>query len=301
MEIINLSLSSFLSYIIALVSAPLLPAITWKVKAFFAGRKGAPLLQNYFDLWKLFRKNSIISVSTTAIFWIGPLISLSSLLLALLFVPLFGNESLLSFDGDPVIICALLALSRFSTVMAAMDTGSAFEGMGASREMQFGALIEPALFLSLLSALLVTNSMSTTDIALSVSTLLYAKSGHILILCIASLFIALAVESCRIPVDNPDTHLELTMIHEVMVLDHSGADLGIVLSGSFVKTLLLSAILANLLPEKALFLLYLIVIAIFIGIIESIMARFRFVRIPSLIATAFGLALLALFLTARTL
>jgi formate hydrogenlyase subunit 4 len=302
----------------ALILSPLLLGIINRTKAHFGGRKGQPLLQAYYDLAKLFQKTPVYSHTTSWIFRAGPLVGLASAITALLVLPLGGAVAFLSFSGDLIFLIYLLGVMRFFTVIAALDTGSAFEGMGASREVQFSVLAEPALLLSLLAmgeigeltlaADLDLPHLSLSGIYTSLSFSAWMHYGAVLLLAASALLIILLAENARIPVDDPNTHLELTMIHEVMVLDHSGPDFGLILYGSAIKLWIFSALLAgvlipvrsgNMLLDGAANLGGIFLLAIGIGVIESTMARLRLLRVPQLLSGAGVLAILALVLVLR--
>ena len=290
-----------LHVLVALLLAPLLPGIINRTKALFGGRRGAPLLQTYHDLAKLLRKGGTYSRTTTWVFRAGPIVSLASVTVALLIVPLGGVGGLLSFPGDLLLFAYLLGLMRFMTVLAALDTGSAFEGMGASREVQFSMLVEPALLLGLGALAASSHSLSLTGMY---ANPLSAGSDPFpaLMLLAASMLVVLLAENARIPVDDPNTHLELTMIHEVMVLDHGGVDLAFVHYASALKFWVLGALLLGVaVPVRSgvpwvdlgLGTAGLVVLAVVVGVIESVMARLRLVRVPELLVTASILALLS--------
>jgi formate hydrogenlyase subunit 4 len=293
---------------LALALPPLVLGVINKTKAAFAGRVGPPLFQLYFDLIKLFQKGSVFSRTTTWVFRAGPVVGLVTALFAALFIPLGAHRSILSFDGDLILFAYLFALGRFFTIAAALDTGSAFEGMGGAREATFSCLAEPALFFGLL--VLVRNSGS-----LSLSGMLgpslaagWSTAGASLVLVVVSLFIVLLAESCRIPFDDPNTHLELTMIHEVMVLDHGGPALGMILYGAALKLFVLGAIVVRIaVPYGSespwlgwvAFVGGMLVLAVVIGVVESMMARLRLTQIPSLLVTACLLSAFGIILMAR--
>jgi len=204
----------------ALVLAPLLFGVIARTQAIFAGRKGPPLLQMYFDIAKLMRKGAAISRTTTWVFRLGPIVGLACVATGCLLLPFAGFPALISFPGDFVVLTALLALMRFVTVSAALDTGSSFEGMGASRDVQFSALAEPALLVSFAVLARQTSALSMSDMFGQVSVIFWHQAAPSFILVLAALFIVFLAENARIPFDDPNTHLELTMVHEVMVLDH---------------------------------------------------------------------------------
>ncbi len=211
----------------ALALAPLLTGIINRTKAFVAGRQGQPLLQTYWDLAKLLRKGAVYSRTTSWVFRAGPVVGLASALTALAVIPLGGAPAPLHFTCDLIFMAYLLGVMRFFTVAAALDTGSAFEGMGASREVQFAVLAEPALLLSLAAMSQVSRASGSTPflgnlehLSLSgmyagLSLSVWMRGGAALLLIAGALLVVLLAESCRIPVDDPNTHLELTMIHEV--------------------------------------------------------------------------------------
>jgi formate hydrogenlyase subunit 4 len=229
-------------------------------------------------------------------------------LVAGLLVPLVPGAAPLAFQGDFVFFLYALALGRFLTVLAALDTGSAFEGMGASREVTFSALAEPALLLGLGVLLRATGELSLAPALGGSLASAWTGQGLALGLVAASLFLVFLAENCRIPVDDPTTHLELTMIHEVMVLDHSGPDFALILYGASVKFLVLGALLVNLvLPGSARGLPWwgglaavavgLVALAAAVGAVESAMARLRLSRVPVYLAAAIAFPALGLALT----
>ena len=278
---------SFIQPLLALTLSPLLLGVINRTKASFAGRNGQPLLQSYFDLWKLLQKGAVYSRTTTWVFRAGPIIGLAAALAATALVPLGGLPSTVSFTGDLVLFAYLLGLMRFFMVIAALDTGSSFESMGASREVTFSALAEPALLLGLAALARQTGSLSLSSIYSSLSFDAWLGVGPMLALVVAALMVVLLAENARIPVDDPNTHLELTMIHEVMVLDHSGPDFAFILYGAALKLWVLGVLVAGLIIpirtgnpwlDGGACLLGMLVIAIIIGIVESSMARLRLPR-----------------------
>ena len=291
-----------------LAASPFLFAVINRTKAFFAGRRGPPLLQPYFDLWKLLRKGATYSRTTTWVFRAGPVVGLASAAAALLLLPWGSLPALVVFPGDFVLFATLLCLARFFTVLAALDTGSSFEGMGASREVLFSALAEPALFLGLAAVAAQTKAVSLSDMLGGVSVSSWAAEGPALALVCAALFAVLLAENARIPVDDPNTHLELTMIHEVMVLDHSGPDLAFLQVGAAVKLWLFGGLLVGLaVPvrtgdaflDAGAFLAGMLALAVLVGVVESCMARLRLARVPVLLLGAIALTVVALVLVMR--
>jgi len=298
---------SILPPVLALGLSPLLIGVIQRTKAVFAGRKGPSLFQPYFDLWKLWRKGAVYSRTTTWVFRAGPVMGLAAVGTATLLVPIGSVAAPLAFAGDLVLFAYLLGLMRFVTVLAALDTGSAFEGMGASREVWVSALAEPALLLALGVVAQGTNALSLSGMFAGLADQ-GLKMGPALALVLVALLIVVLAENARIPVDDPATHLELTMIHEVMVLDHSGPDLGFVLYGAAVKLWVLGLLIVNtLLPlgtgsatwSLAMALGGMLGLAVVIGAIESVMARLRLVVIPQLLVGAGALAAVALMLGMR--
>jgi formate hydrogenlyase subunit 4 len=291
----------------AIVFPPLMLGVIGKTKAVFAGRVGPPVLQPYRDLIKLCRKGSVISETTTWVFQAGPVVGLATVLTALLLIPLGSSFAPVSFTGDLILLAYLLGLGRFFTAIAALDTGSAFEGMGAAREVTFACLAEPALFLGLLVLAKLSGSLQLGLMLGDSLTAHWATAGASLALVLLSWFIVLLVENCRVPFDDPNTHLELTMIHEVMVLDHSGPALAMILYGASLKLFAFSALVLRLmLPMGAgpawldwpIFLGGLLLVAVVIGVVESTMARLKLTHIPTLLVaacllSAFGLVLIA--------
>jgi len=295
---------SFIPLLLALILSPLLFGVINRTKALFAGRRGQPLLQTYFDLWKLLQKGAVYSRTTTWIFRAGPMVGLAATLTAAGLVPLGNFPALISFPGDFLLFAGLLALMRFFTVVAALDTGSSFEGMGASREVFFSALTEPALLVVLVTLARQTGQLSLTAMFSPVSGGHWLHAGPVLALVLVALMIVLLAENARIPVDDPNTHLELTMIHEVMVLDHGGPDFAFILYSAALKLWLFAALVVGIVlpatPNAWLNLLLatggMFVIAVIVGVIESIMARLRLVIVPQLLVGAGALAAVAFLL-----
>ena len=304
-----MNLPALLHLLLALVLAPLLLGIVNRTKAVFAGRRGQPLLQAYYDIAKLLRKGAVYSRTTTWLFRAGPVVSLAALGAALALVPLAGRGALVAFPGDLFVAVYLLALGRFCTVLAALDTGSSFEGMGGSREVQFAALAEPALMIGLVVLARQTGELSLSGMYHAVNPALWVTGGASLVLLAVAFFVVLLAENARIPCDDPSTHLELTMIHEVMVLDHGGPEFGLITYGVSLKLWLFSALLAGLVVPVRTGVLWLDTaaavagigaIGVGVGTVESGMARLRLLRVPQLLVSAAVAAVLAfLLLVAR--
>jgi formate hydrogenlyase subunit 4 len=298
-----MNVSSIVPCSLAVVGAPFLLGVTNRTKAVFAGRNGPPLLQPYYDLWKLLGKGAVYSRTTTWVFRAGPVIGLAAVLVATLLLPFGGCRAPLSFAGDLVVFAYLLGLARVFTVLAALDTGSSFEGMGASREVLFSTLAEPALLLALAAVARQTDSLSLSDMHLALSTA-WRGSPLLIDLVAVVLMVVFLAENSRIPVDDPNTHLELTMIHEVMVLDHGGPDFAMILYAAALKLWLFGALIVGLVIPRVglpvvdftLAVAGMLALAVVLGVIESTMARLRMVRVPELLVGAATLAGLALVL-----
>lgn len=282
-----------------LAIAPALPGIANRTRSLLTGRRGAPVLQLYSDLAKLLRKGVVYSRTTTVVFRAAPVVLMASVLVAALLLPLDGRSALFGFSGDLVAFAGLLALGRFALVLAALDTGSSFEGMGSSREVMVAAFAEPALLLAFTVLVLATGSLSLGGMLGLPLAGVWPAAAPSLVLAGTSLFMLLLAENARVPVDDPATHLELTMIHEVMVLDHSGPDLALILYAGSVKFALFGALAAGILVPRGLFdpwvavavlLIGLVAIAVVVGIIEATMARLRMDRIPPFLVAAAALA-----------
>jgi formate hydrogenlyase subunit 4 len=303
-----MSIAAVFHLVLALAAAPMLLGVINRTKAWFAGRVGPPLLQPYFDLWKLLGKGAVYSRTTTWVFRAGPIVALAAVLAALLLVPFGGAPAVFAFDGDLVLLAYLLGLARFFTVIAALDTGSSFEGMGASREVLFATLCEPVLLLGLAVVVRQTGDLSLSAMHAAVSTGLWARFGLNLALVGVAIIVVLLAENARIPFDDPNTHLELTMIHEVMVLDHGGPDFAFILYGVALKLWLLGSVfLAIVLPAPTGFFVgdtviavaSMLGLAVLVGLVESCMARLRLVRVPQLLVGATALAVLAFLLETK--
>lgn len=283
--------------------SPLFLGIIGKTKAFFAGRWGPPLLQPYYDIAKLFRKGNVYSTAATWIFQAAPIVFMATVLAAAVLIPMGGLKAPLQFLGDIILFAYLFALGRFFMIIAALDTGSSFEGMGASREAAFSCLAELVLFLDLVVLALLSQHLILSEMIEGNVLSSWQLYGPALLLVGISYFLVLLTENARIPVDDPATHLELTMIHEVMVLDHSGWDLAYILYGNAVKLFVMAGLFVNILVpfhgfsssmQTVVFWLSMIVLAVALGIVESGMARLRLNRVPQLLIGAFVLALVGL-------
>jgi len=296
-------MSVFLDFSLRLLAwlllAPLLPGVINKVKAWVACRQGPPVLQLYYDLARLWRKDVVLSTLASPGFVISQAVSWVAVTGAALMLPLAGAGAPLSFEGDVVLLVYLLALARFCTAWAAMETGSAFEGMGSVREVSFAVLAEIGIITAILA--LVVQSGST-----SLSSMFEPLPGPSATLLAVGLFIILLAENCRVPFDDPNTHLELTMIHEAMVLDHSGPPLAMILHGASIKLMLFAVFLAQavlplselpLLVSVALLAAAVLLITVAVGLVESLTARLAFRKVPLLLTIGFLFCLFPLLLT----
>src|SRR5579862_478444 len=241
-----MNLPNIIAPLLALLLAPLIVGVINRTKAFVAGRRGPPLLQPYRDLLKLLRRGAVYGEVTTPLVRLGPVLNLATLVAALLLLPFGGAGAVVSFPGDLIVFVGLFALGRFATVLAALDTGSSFEGMGASREVHFAALAEPALLIALATLVRITGATDLGSIYGAITTASWTHAAAALALVGVSFLVLELVENSRIPVDDPTTHLELTMIHEVMVLDHTGPDLAMIQYGAALKLWLLGALFVGL-------------------------------------------------------
>ena len=300
-------IESVLLWVLAVLTAPLFAGIIFKVKAFFGGRKGSPVLINYYTLIKLFKKGSVYSKSTTFIFRLGPLVSLGSAATVLLFLPIAGHAPVLTFNGDVIFILYLLGIGRFFTIAAAMDTASPFEGMGAAREAYFPIICEASMFMILILFYRLTGDLNLAAYFSGDQPFgFWQTAGSPILFIVIAFFIILLTENARVPVDDPATHLELTMIHEVMVLDHSGPDFGFIEMGAFLKMFFYASIVSRMiLPFElghpalnlGLFSLGLLIVYVAVGVTESVMARYRMDRVPKFVLTSFALAFFATVIT----
>jgi formate hydrogenlyase subunit 4 len=279
-----------------LLLAPLLPGVINKVKAWVAGRRGPPVLQLYYDLAKLWRKGVVLSTAVSPAHVLGPAVAWVALTGAALLLPVGQAGAAFSFRGDALVFVYLLAFARFSIALAALDTGSAFEGMGVAREVSYAVLAEAAIIAALLTLCVQSGSVS-------LATMLAPSAGAGAALLAAGLFGVLLAENCRVPFDDPNTHLELTMVHEVMVLDHSGPPLAAILHGASLKLLIFAVLLAEavlplgklaLLPAIGALVASVLAVAVVTGLVESLLARLAFRRVPLLLTTSFLLCLFAL-------
>lgn len=288
-------------FILIIVAALFFPGIILRVKSITSGRKGPSILQPLRDIAKLFKKGSVYSDTTSFIFRISPTAGLACVLSAMLVIPFGGGNAIFSFAGDFVFFAYILALGRFLMILAALDTGSSFEGMGANREVLYALLVEPAFFVMMGVVAMMTGYSSFTDIFKHFNTV--GEYSFLLGALFAYLVILIAmVENSRMPVDDPKTHLELTMVHEVMILDNSGFDLGLIHATSALKFGVYAMLIANLLIpptwkigyQVLYFSVIAVVFAVIVGLLESFRARNKMMKNPQYLLTLVAIALLGL-------
>lgn len=272
-----------------------------RTKSIASGRKGPGVFQPMKDIWRQWKKGAVYSKTTSFVFQIAPSIYFASVLMAILVIPFGQYKGIISFDGDFVFFAYVLALGKFFSIISAMDTGSSFEGMGASREALFSMLVEPAFFILMGSFALFTGHSSFYDIFTSLHFGSYV-SYALGVLATFVLIIIAMVENSRMPFDDPKTHLELTMIHEVMILDNSGFDLGLILYATNLKFAMYGALIANFFTGDLpiyftipIFFVIQIIFAVIVGIMESFVARFRMGHNAQFIFTLTSIALMIFF------
>jgi formate hydrogenlyase subunit 4 len=295
--------------VIIICIAPFIQGIIKKTKARLQNRIGPSILQPYYDLVKYLKKDAVLSVHSSWLTIVTPYIVFTSIVTAGLFIPTYIASSDFSFMGDIILIIYLFGVARFFTALTALDAGGAFGGMGSSREMAISAITEPALLLAMFAVLL---SSGTTKLQTLILTFLH--DGNIWFhpsygIAFLAMMIVLISETGRIPVDNPDTHLELTMIHEGMLLEYSGRYLGLMLWASQIKQVLLFSLFINLFfpwgiaidvsfPGLIISFLFYIVKLIFLGVllafIETMYAKIRLFKVPRLLGASMFLSLIAI-------
>ena len=294
-------LFAVLNTIFVLLISPLFISLIKIVKAFMQRRRGPPLLQTYYSLSKLLRKENIYSTNTSVIMRVTPYVNIVYILTASLFVPFVFIPPALVGIGNIIVFLYLLVCAKFFMALGGLDAGSTFGGMGSSREMNFSAIVEPVVISTLAALALVMKSSNFHEMfATALKSTVFVNPATLLIA--PSLFIILIVETSRVPVDNPETHLELTMIHETMLLEYSGPNLALMETSHAVKQTLLMGILINTLIPWGLttapsltsipfaigmFILKGAVLAVIVGVAESMVAKARLFRLPSLFMLAF--------------
>ena len=288
-----------LSLILILASSLFFSGVIIRAKSIFSGRKGPGIFQPLKDIARLFRKGAVYSGTSTFIFRVAPSVYMASVIMAILVVPFGRYPGMFSFMGDFIFFAYILAAGKFFLILSAMDTGSSFEGMGSSREALYSMLAEPAFFILMGSLALYTGQMSFAGIFTNLHFDSYVS--YVLALMATFILVILAmIENSRMPIDDPRTHLELTMVHEVMILDHSGPDLGLILHTTNLKFAMYGALIANLFiqpelplfPGLGVFFTVQVAFAVLAGAIESFTARFRIYHNPQYIFAMTSVAIL---------
>ncbi len=303
----NNVLVAVIQALFVLAIAPLITGIIRKLKAYAQSRRGPPVLQPYYDLAKLFHKDSVVSKDASWITSVTPYVCLAAMFAAALLIPAFISDSM-GFAGDLIVVVYLFAMARLFMSLAALDAGSTFGGMGSSREMFVSAVIEPTILLAIFTSALIAGSTDLSVISSAIATSGIDLLAPALFLAFAAFFVAILAENARIPVDNPSTHLELTMIHEGMLLEYSGRQLAMMEWASMTKLVLFMTIAwsaffpwgiatsldaASVLLGVTVLIVKLLALAVAIALIESSMAKTRLFRLPNLLTGSFLLAFLA--------
>jgi formate hydrogenlyase subunit 4 len=293
--------------LLVLLLSPLLTGLVRKAKARLMRRRGAPMLQPYRDLIRLARKEVVVAESASWLFRIVPYLVFAATWVAAALVPTFATGLLFSWSADLIVIIALLGSARFFLALAGMDVGTSFGGIGSSREAMIATLAEPALIMIVFTLALIAGSTQLSNVAafmLSSGVGLRVSLGMALI----ALVIVAIAENGRIPVDNPATHLELTMVHEAMVLEYSGRHLALIELSSSLKLLLYTSLIAcvfvpwGLAPAGAPLLVHLIGVAVYVAKLgvaglmlagfETMIAKMRVFRVADFLGAAFMLGFL---------
>lgn len=309
-ELVNFLFSKLISIVLMLLSSVFFLGIVTRVKSRLSGRKGAGLLQVWKDVYKLLQKSAVFSHTTSFVAQIAPSIQLASVICAMLVVPFGSYQPILSFEGDFIFFAYVLAVGKFFMILAALDTGSPFEGMGANREALYSLLAEPAFFVFMGSFAMITRQYSFYEINKTLFEVINSYTKPVYFATESVLFAGLAtyllaqiamVENSRLPFDDPKTHLELTMVHEVMVLDMSGVDLAFVTASTSLKFAIYGMLISNFLIDASwhlllkvlIYLISMVCFAVAVGVLESFRARARMRRNPLLI---FSLTAISIFI-----
>ncbi len=295
----------YMQFLIIILLSPLVNGVIKKLKAQMQGRVGAGVLQPYYDLLRLLKKDMVVSSTTTWIFKAAPYIIFTATATAAMIVPIVSTTSAYSMMGDVIALIYLFALARFFMALAGLDAGTAFGGEGSSREMTVAILVEPMMMLALFTAAITVGSTNIARIATVYSTV-YSPSH---LLALAAFIVAIIAETGRVPVDNPDTHLELTMIHEGMILEYSGRYLALMEWAHAMKQLILFTVAIDiffpagtaftvsgsaLVFAFGVYALKVLGMAVLMAVVESTRAKVRFFQLPSVLGGAFVLSFLAL-------
>ena len=302
---------SLLQLLLVLATAPLISGIIKKIKARLERRRGASVLQPYFDLAKLMRKEVVVSSVSSWLFRTTPYLVFTSTLVIVLLVPTVVTPVSLHWVGDIITVIYLFAFGRFFVALVGLDTGSAFGGLGSSREMSIASIIEPAMMLAIFTAAVTAGSTNLSVIVDNLTTTPASMMNPAHLLAFSGLFVVALAETGRVPIDNPATHLELTMIHEAMILEYSGRYLAFIEWSSQIKLMIFLALLSNiffpigmattwapwaLVVGSVAFFSKVVALAVIVAVVESTNAKLRLFRVPELLMVAFILSLLALFL-----
>lgn len=295
----------YFQFIIIVLFSPLVNGVIKKLKANMQGRIGPGVLQPYYDLLRLFKKDMVVSTVTSWIFKATPYIVFTATIAAAMIVPIVSTVSVYGMMGDVIALIYLFALARFFMALAGLDAGTGFGGEGSSREMTVAILVEPMMMLALFTAAISAGSTNIARIA-AASSSVYSPSH---VLALSAFIVAIIAETGRVPVDNPDTHLELTMIHEGMILEYSGRHLALMEWAHFIKQMVLFTLAVDIFFPLGImqiagtstiivaFVAYagkMLVFALLMALVESTRAKVRFFRLPSILGGAFVLAFLSL-------
>lgn len=295
----------YFQFLIIIFFSPLVNGVIKKLKANMQGRKGPGVLQPYYDLMRLFKKDMVVSSVTSWVFTATPYVVFVSTIAAAMIVPVVTVKPPYSMMGDVIALIYLFALSRFFMALAGLDAGTAFGGEGSSREMTVAILVEPMMMLALFTAAIAAGSTNIAVIA--------AKQGAVYspshLLSLSAFVVAIIAETGRVPVDNPDTHLELTMIHEGMILEYSGRYLALMEWAHYMKQMVLFTLavdiffptgiannvaFAGLILPFGIYAVKMLGMAVLMAAVESTRAKVRFFQLPSILGGAFVLAFLSL-------
>ena len=306
-------LTALLQTLMLLLLAPLVSGVIKNRKAKLQNRRGPRPWQIYFDIAKFLHKDMVISEHASWVFCFAPYVVFLTALLTGLMVPMVHTPAPLRLFGDMLALVGLLALGRFFLALGGLDPASAFGGMGSSREMTISAIAEPAMMLAVFTVAITAGSTDLSQMVLSTQSATGKLLNPAHVLAFAALFIVLLAETGRIPVDNPATHLELTMIHEAMLLEYSGRYLAFMEWGASIKQLVLMTLLANVFFPVGLaepgagaaavgisliaYLAKLLALGAAVVVVETTNAKMRLFRVPDLLSAAFVLATLALLST----
>ncbi|MFZ3173106.1 MAG: NADH-quinone oxidoreductase subunit H [Carboxydocellales bacterium] len=301
--------TAVLQILLLLLAAPLVNGVIKKVKARWQCRRGPGILQMYYDLWKYLRKDEVVSEHASWLYRCYPWVTFAAILTAGLLIPLVTTRLPLGFGGDLLVVIGLFALIRFFTALAGLEAASAFGGMGSSREMALSTVIEPAMMLGFFVIALEAQSTNLGQIVESLAKAGLGAISPAYLLTFIALMVVVVAETGRVPLDNPDTHLELTMVHEGMLLEYSGRSLGLMFWGAAIKQLLVLSLLANIffpwgvpatwapleiLVALPVFLLKVLALGAMLACIETAFAKMRLFKVPELLGASLMLSLMAL-------